>query len=906
MPLRGQRYGDSCDADFHQIVESMRDRSYQSANDIYALLGDTMDRRQKAFLACNDRFYFLTHVLGRVDAIHPWVYKQCRMVEKDPDGYLDLWSRYSYKTSIITTAGSLQEVACNPDVTIALFSVTSKVARKFLRGLQESMESNPTLAQLFPDVFWAEPRKAAPMWALDQGLIVRRTTTRNEPTLSAWGMVDGMPTGGHWDILLYNDIITEKTVTNQDMVEKSTLAYELSTNLGIGEGTRKWMEGTRYCTRGDQRVLMADWSHKPISEVVEGDVVVGWEQRAKGKRFLRPAVVRKRGCHAAQPTRKMTFSNGRSVVCTADHKWWRGPWGSGPEYAPLRLPAQGRSRSVGFHHAICQLLVPATSLANTREAGWLAGFYDGEGTFKQNPHHPSGVPCIVQSMANPELIEETRRVLATLGFSWTESWHSPSAAPPPKEGGRNQALWKDRCVFNLGGCWRERYRFLTEVMPVRSAKIAKSLFGQLTTEKFQLTADEDAGLADVHWLETETGNYVVEGFCSSNSFADSYGFLIEKGIVKPRVFPATHDGKEGDYYIDQYGEKRLNPVFVSLEQWQTIKREQRNTYAAQMLQNPLAGKMSTFLPASLRRYLMRPRTLNVYIMGDYASGEKKDKKTDYSAILAVGIDHAGNKYLLDGARYRMNLKERWQELRRLYLRWTHAQGVQMVRVGYEKYGAQSDIQYFEEQMLKEGEPKFPIKELNWPREGLGSKSARIQRLGPDFLDNKFYLPAKVWRAQATWWVDSKGREHAGLLPQGVAGIQKSGARECLWRVDTATDKIEYLPIPYEAIGVLRGEIVPPSTPKAEIRLTQKVSLMDEEREALKVGENYRITESLRRKDFGDGSQYDLTNIVIEELLFDPFSLHDDAIDCLCRIFDMEPSKAVLLDKNAIEHAQWED
>jgi len=635
--LRGTRYGDLCGPEFHDYVQSIRDLPYRYACSVYKAAEGTLSPEQEAFLACNDRFYLLTRVLGRVDAIHPWIYKQCRMVERAPDGYLDLWARYHYKTSIITTAGSIQEMAINPDVTIALFSVTSKVARKFLRGIQETLEKNENLKRIFADVFWENPKRDAPLWALDQGLIIKRQTTRNEPTISAWGLVDGMPTGGHWDILLYNDIITEKLVGNQDMVAKATASYELSTNLGIGEGTRKWMEGTRY------------------------------------------------------------------------------------------------------------------------------------------------------------------------------------------------------------------------------------------------------------------------------SFADSYGFLIEHGIVKPRIFPATFNGKADDHYVDRKGEKQINPVFVSLEQWQTIKREQRATFAAQMLQNPLAGKQNTFLPGTLRRYLLRPRTINVYIMGDYASGEKKDKKTDYSAMVAVGIDHAGNKYLLDGARYRMNLSERWQELSRLYMRWNGAPGVQLISVGYERYGAQSDIQYFEEQMKKEGQPRFAITELNWPRAGLGSKTARIQRLEPDFSNNKFYLPAKVWRANAVWWIDKTGRERAGLKPEGVDGTQKHGARECLWKVDPDTDKIDYRPIPYDTMWVKNGQIVGADTPGASMKIIQDaVSMTDDERDAKIVGEGYRIRDPLRRMDPVENAMYDLTAVLIEEFIFDPFSLHDDVIDVLSRIYDMSPSKANIMEKSVLQHEAWTD
>jgi phage terminase large subunit-like protein len=65
--------------------------------------------------------------------------------------------------------------------------------------------------------------------------------------------------------------------------------------------------------------------------------------------------------------------------------------------------------------------------------------------------------------------------------------------------------------------------------------------------------------------------------------------------------------------------------------------------------------------------------------------------------------------------------------------------VQSVEVGYEKYGMQSDLDYFTEQMEAD-QDVFSIRELNWTRDGTTSKEDRVQRLVPDFLKGKFYLP----------------------------------------------------------------------------------------------------------------------------------------------------------------------
>jgi predicted phage terminase large subunit-like protein len=236
------------------MVRGIQNAPFHTLGDFY---DDAWSKGNEAIaeLATVDRYFLLTMVMKRKDAIHPWLYKRCREVERNPDDHLDLWAREHYKSTLITFAGIIQELLRDPEITIGIFSFNNKTATKFLNQIKMELEDNVVLKTVFPDILYDEPRKKAPAWSEQKGIIVKRKSNPKEATVEAHGLVEGMPTGAHYELRVYDDVITEDSVTNPEMIEKVTNAWRLSSNLGK-EGGRQWHIGTRYHFNDTYRVML--------------------------------------------------------------------------------------------------------------------------------------------------------------------------------------------------------------------------------------------------------------------------------------------------------------------------------------------------------------------------------------------------------------------------------------------------------------------------------------------------------------------------------------------------------------------------------------------------------------------------------------------------------------------------
>lgn len=236
--------------------------SREQSNQLYIEVLESNDFEALRKLCREDLFFLLTVGMKRKDMDHDWLYARCREVEANPNGHLDLWAREHYKSTIITFGKSIQDILVNPEVTIGIFSHTRPNAKGFLDQIKREFEQNTFLKSLFSDILYESPQTQAAKWSLDNGIIVKRKSNPKEATVEAWGIVDGQPTGKHFSLMVYDDVVTKESVTTPEQIKKVTSSWELSTNLGA-EGGRVRYIGTRYHANDTYRTMMDRGSVKP-------------------------------------------------------------------------------------------------------------------------------------------------------------------------------------------------------------------------------------------------------------------------------------------------------------------------------------------------------------------------------------------------------------------------------------------------------------------------------------------------------------------------------------------------------------------------------------------------------------------------------------------------------------------
>jgi hypothetical protein len=194
------------------------------------------------WLALNDLYFLIVHILEIPNVNTQWHVDYIGEINRNYDNIIDLATRGSGKSVMKTYGKLLQEILKDPDSTHCIFSHTKPIAKDFLFKIKSTFENHEKLRWLFPDVIWENPERDAPKWSLDRGITVKRkNVTRGEATIECSGMVDGQPTGKHYDWIWYDDI--QKEQVSEYMIEQIEQSFDTSLGLSAGKPAKWTMTG---------------------------------------------------------------------------------------------------------------------------------------------------------------------------------------------------------------------------------------------------------------------------------------------------------------------------------------------------------------------------------------------------------------------------------------------------------------------------------------------------------------------------------------------------------------------------------------------------------------------------------------------------------------------------------------
>lgn len=204
--------------------------------------------------------------------------------EKGMDGKMIMVFREGFKSLIFNCGMIIRKVLKYPELATCIFSYKKGRAVDHLKTIKLIFEKCDTLKSWFPDILHENPTSHnTEKWSEENGITVKRKTTRKEPTIMASGLVDGQPIGMHFNFLCFDDVVTKDSVKTFHMIEETNEAFELADNLGVsipGIPSEKWAIGTFY-KYGDTYCYLRDKEYEDGSPVYDLELIPCYDPDGK-------------------------------------------------------------------------------------------------------------------------------------------------------------------------------------------------------------------------------------------------------------------------------------------------------------------------------------------------------------------------------------------------------------------------------------------------------------------------------------------------------------------------------------------------------------------------------------------------------------------------------------------------
>lgn len=161
---------------------------------------------------------------------------------------LILMPRGTFKSSIVTIGFTLQYFLNDPEARILIDSETYSKSKDFLSEVKGHFEDNKKYRDIFKAIHGVFPddnkRNASTRWTDKAVDLACRKHQRKEPSLSCSG-IDRSINGLHFDLIIEDDLHSEKNVTSKEQIQQVIDHRKLATSL-LDPGMPRITIGTRW------------------------------------------------------------------------------------------------------------------------------------------------------------------------------------------------------------------------------------------------------------------------------------------------------------------------------------------------------------------------------------------------------------------------------------------------------------------------------------------------------------------------------------------------------------------------------------------------------------------------------------------------------------------------------------
>lgn len=265
-----------------------------------------------------------------------------------------------------------------------------------------------------------------------------------------------------------------------------------------------------FCLDPTMRVLTADLRWIAIADLKEGDEVVSVDEHAPGgkgqARRMRTATVQAM-VKVQRKAYRITFDDGRSVVCTGQHPWLSRKAGTESKWRALE-PREGLEGRLKIGTLVRWVAKPWNE--PTHEDGWMGGMLDGEGSIAKS-NSSAGINVSQRAGA---VWDRLVRYAKDRGYS------ACVESDLPDRKNKHGKVPVPKLAF---GRMDEMFRLIGQTRPTRFIGNrfweGRELPGKRNGDVgwARITSIEELGEQTMVDLQTSTGTYIAEGFVSHNT-----------------------------------------------------------------------------------------------------------------------------------------------------------------------------------------------------------------------------------------------------------------------------------------------------------------------------------------------------------------------------------------------------